>query len=40
MARLYQAMDKMRRKYGTQTITKGICTSPPNQFTKGYEAPD
>ncbi|MFP4467455.1 MAG: DNA polymerase IV [Bacteroidales bacterium] len=40
MARLYQAMDKMRRKYGTQTITKGICTSPPSQFTKGYEAPD
>jgi len=40
MARLYQAMDKMRRKYGSQTITKGICTKPPNQFTKGYEAPD
>lgn len=39
MARLYQAMDKMRRKYGSQTITKGICTKPPNQLTGGASAP-
>ena len=48
MTSLYQAMDKMRRKYGSRTITRGICATPPNQQpegrqprpTGGCEAPD